>query len=108
MSRFSFSLATRLNIVLGCVMWVLFALLAWGLSAYLSQVLEDRSMSDLRRINAMTIDMVDAYQNSLQQSTARLGLVFAKDFPAGLSVDESSTVQVADNPLQPRAWGKRY
>lgn len=53
-----------------------------------------------------TIDMVDAYQNSLQQSTARLGLVFAKDFSAGLSVDESSTVQVADKPTPTTRLGQ--
>ena len=98
MSRFSFSLSTRLNIVLGGVMWVLFALLAWGLSDYLSRVLEARGMGELQKTNAMTVDMIDAYQHSLQQSTSRLGQVFERDFAEGISVDESAPILVADKP----------
>ncbi len=86
------SVASRLSIILAASLTVLLLGASWGLSQYLSNKLEEKSLEALRTNNRMIIDMIDAYNAGLTETVQRLGKVFASHYPETFSQDAASGV----------------
>ena len=82
-------IAIKLNIVLISAIVCVLGISGFFLSQWLSQRMEERSLTDLQRSNQQIVDMIDAYAAVLEQSTQMLAAQFTAGLPRQLSLDGS-------------------
>jgi hypothetical protein len=99
------SLSTKLNVMLTGIMVLLSVVLAIALSSYMTRTLEERSMAELKKTNLLVVDMVDAYNGSLEQAANRLGNLFSSYFPESFTLDEQASVNVGERKPTLRSGG---
>lgn len=91
-------IAAKVNLVLSTVIIVLLSAMMLFVASYLSHSLEEKSLFELTKTNQLVVDMVDAYNHSLEQSAEKLGNIFAANFPGKFKLDESSKIVIGDKP----------
>ena len=88
------SIATKVNVVLSSVIVILLSAMMLLVSSYLTRTLEERSLNELTKTNQLALNMIDAYNHSLEQSAEKLGNVFASNFLGKFKLDEGSTIVI--------------
>ncbi|MBS4097190.1 MAG: methyl-accepting chemotaxis protein [Sulfuricella sp.] len=96
MSLNNMPIAAKLNLVLGIVITGLLGAMTLFVTTFSTRALEERSLSELTKTNQIALDMIDAYNRSLEQSADKLGNLFAASFSERFSLDTVSTVMVGD------------
>jgi len=91
-------IAAKLNLALGTVIVALLGAMTLFVTLHSNRALEEKSLAELTKTNQLVVDMVDAYNRSLEQSADKLGNVFAAEFPDKFSLDEAATVTIGDKP----------
>lgn len=84
------SVAVRLSIVLVSCITVLLLVAGFGLSRFLTDKLEQKSLDALQANNQMIIDMIDGYNRALEQTVQRLAKVFAGNYADPFTLDPIS------------------
>ena len=93
------SVAVKLSIILAGCITTLLLVAAFGLSQYLTDKLEQKSLDALKTSNRMTIDMIDAYNAGLTQTVERLGKVFASRYPENFILDADGVLKHGLTPI---------
>jgi signal transduction histidine kinase len=79
-SATSLSPASRLSIILGTAILLIVGICGLMISHWLDDYLQERSITELKRVNQQIVDMVDAYADALENSARLLGEDFASRF----------------------------
>ena len=87
-------LANKLCAVLLLAATLLFGTMTFYLSRHLEQALYTETISSMRHITQMAIDMTDAYNRSLESSVNHLSSVFSANFADGFVLDETAKVAI--------------
>ena len=87
-------LANKLCAVLLLAATLLFGTMTYFLSRQLDQELYAETISSMRHITRMAIDMSDAYNRSLETSVDHLSSVFSANFADGYVLDETAKVAI--------------
>ncbi len=90
----SWPIAVKLNILLLLAASVLFGAMSLVLSQRMGRALESDGLATMERLAQVNVDMIDAYGHSLEANVNRLAQVFAAGFADGLTVDETTRVDV--------------
>jgi methyl-accepting chemotaxis protein len=88
-------IATKLNLIQSLAVFLLFCIAITGMTLWLSNVLEAKSMANIKQANHQALDMVEAYSSTLEKSAEKLANVLVDAFPHGFTLDEGGSVEIA-------------
>ena len=89
-----FSIATKLNVMLGGALTVLFAVGITLLSLWLSNVQEDAHIQEIRKTNHLVLDMMSAYSESLEHSVVQQEHALSLLLPGEFALDAAQSVEL--------------
>ena len=81
------TISAKLNSILLLIVLATFLVAGAVLDNWLTSRMEERGIDSLTRTNQQVVDMVHAYSNVLEESTATLGNSFAASLPRAIEVD---------------------
>lgn len=87
-------IAAKLNAALCLALVVLFVVAIASLTLWLGRVLEEKTLTSIRQANQQAMDMLSAYNTSMEKNAEKLGNALAAGYPSGFSLDESTSVEV--------------
>lgn len=90
-------IALKLNIVIVGAITGVMLVSGVFLGGWLKARLEEKSLSELQRVNQQVVDMVDAYSQVLERSAQMLGTQFADPLPRDISNDQPQANQAVES-----------
>lgn len=87
-------IAAKLNAVQALALVLLFVITISSLTLWLGQVLEEKSLTNIRQANQQALDMLAAYNDAMEKNAERLGKMLLAGYPAGFGVDEATLIDV--------------
>ncbi len=88
-------IASKLNFVQSLAVVTLFAVAITAMSFWLGSVLEAKGIASIKQANQQAVDMIDAYNSSLEKSAEKLGGLLVAAYPNGFSLDEGAQAEIA-------------
>lgn len=87
-------IASKLNFVQSLAVLTLFVIAITGMSFWLGNVLEAKSIAAVKQANQQALDMIDAYSTSLEKSAEKLGSMLVASYPNGFTLDEAAQSEI--------------
>lgn len=88
------SIAKKLNTAQAILLTALLLVATTLTTVWLSNILEEKSITAIKRANQQALDLIDSYDTVLEHSVEKLGTVLQSYFPAGFILDPGSRVEV--------------
>ncbi|MEY4591237.1 MAG: hypothetical protein RIR18_132 [Pseudomonadota bacterium] len=88
-------IATKLNSVQATATISLLLVAITVLTVWLSGVLQEKNVGNIRQANQQAVDLIDAYSSSLEKNAEKLGNVLISQYPSGFTLDASASVDIA-------------